>query len=224
MRLQGRAIGGKHMRISGGWADGAARRASPNINRGHQSRECIVIHYTAGYTAASAIATFANASGKSNLIKALQFMRDVVIESASVIQPGQSFSVQPFQLDASSAGQPSIFEVTFLLGKVRYQYGFAMTAQRIISEHLLVYKTAKPQRWFTRHFDADTGKDIYTYSSSLKGAKSLWESATRPNALFLSMAVQLNSAALRPTSARKAGWETISSTLAPTAQPSGLPP
>ena len=54
------------MRISGGWADGAARRASPNINRGHQSRECIVIHYTAGYTAASAIATFANASGKSS--------------------------------------------------------------------------------------------------------------------------------------------------------------
>ena len=146
----------------------------------------------------SAVIYGANAGGKSNLIKALQYMRGVVLESASVIQPGQSFSVQPFQLDASSAGQPSIFEVTFLLGKVRYQYGFAMTAQRIISEHLLVYKTAKPQRWFTRHFDADTGKDIYTYSSSLKGAKSLWESATRPNALFLSMAVQLNSAALRP--------------------------
>ena len=68
----------------------------------------------------SAVIYGANASGKSNLIKALQFMRDVVIESASVIQPGQSFSVQPFQLDASSAGQPSIFEVTFLLGKVRY--------------------------------------------------------------------------------------------------------
>jgi len=39
---------------------------------------------------------------------------------------------------------------------------------------------------------------MYEYGPGLKGAKSLWEGATRPNALFLSMAVQLNSEALRP--------------------------
>lgn len=140
----------------------------------------------------------ANASGKSNLIRALQYMRGVVTESATVIQPGQSFAVQPFRLDADSAHQPSAFEVTFLLDGVRYQYGFAMTAQRIISEHLLVYKAFKPQRWFDRHFDNETGKDVYDFGSGLKGPKNLWEGATRPNALFLSMAAQLNSEALRP--------------------------
>lgn len=146
----------------------------------------------------SAVIYGANASGKSNLIKALQYMRGVVIESATAIQPGQSFAVQTFRLDADSANQPSEFEVTFLLAGVRYQYGFAMTAQRIVSEHLLVYKAFKPQRWFARHFDVDTGKDIYDFSPGLKGPKNLWEGATRPNALFLSMAVQLNSDALRP--------------------------
>lgn len=140
----------------------------------------------------------ANASGKSNLIKALQYMRGVVLESATVIQPGQTFGVQPFRLDARSASQPTEFEITFILEGVRYQYGFSMTPQRIVSEHLLVYKAFKPQRWFARRFDAQTGKDVYDFSSSLKGAKSLWESATRPNALFLSMAVQLNSEDLRP--------------------------
>lgn len=54
------------MRISGGWADGAERKPSPNINSGHQSRECIVLHYTAGYSAASAIATFATPTGKAS--------------------------------------------------------------------------------------------------------------------------------------------------------------
>lgn len=139
----------------------------------------------------------ANASGKSNLIKALQYMRGVVAESA-VIQPGQTFSVQPFRLDDKSASEPTEFEITFLLEGVRYQYGFSLTSQRVVSEHLLVYKAFKPQRWFERHFDADAGKDVYEFGPGLKGPKNLWEGATRANALFLSMAVQLNSEALRP--------------------------
>lgn len=146
----------------------------------------------------SAVVYGANASGKSNLIKALQFMRGVVLESAN-LQPGQTFGrLQPFRLDATSGSLPSEFEVTFILNGVRYQYGFAMNAQRIVSEQLLVYKAFKPQRWFERHFDAESGKDVYEFGSSLKGAKNLWEGATRPNALFLSVAVQLNSEALRP--------------------------
>ena len=140
----------------------------------------------------------ANASGKSNLIKALQYMRGVVAESATVIQPGQTFAVQPFRLDAQSAKEPTAFEVTFIIDGVRYQYGFALTPQRIVSEHLLVYKAFKPQRWYERRYDAQTGKDVYDFGPSLKGPKHLWEGATRPNALFLSMAVQLNSEALRP--------------------------
>ena len=146
----------------------------------------------------SAVVYGANAGGKSNLIKAIQYMRGVVLESATIIQPGQTFAVQPFRLDNRSASQPTEFEVTFILDDVRYQYGFAMTPQRIVSEHLLVYKAFKPQRWFERNFDAKSGQDVYEFGPGLKGAKSLWEGATRPNALFLSMAVQLNSDALRP--------------------------
>lgn len=146
----------------------------------------------------SAVVYGANASGKSNLIKALQYMRGVVLESAS-LPPGQTFDrLQPFRLDATSAHLPTEFEVTFILDGVRYQYGFAMNAQRIVSEQLLVYKAFKPQRWFERHVDAASGKDVYEFGPGLKGAKHLWEGATRPNALFLSMAVQLNSEALRP--------------------------
>lgn len=146
----------------------------------------------------SAVVYGANAGGKSNLIKALQFMRGVVLESAAIIQPNQSFAVQPFRLDERSSSQPTEFEVTFSVDGVRYQYGFALTSQRIVSEHLLVYKAFKPQRWFERHFNAASGQDEYNFGSGLKGAKNLWEGATRPNALFLSMAVQLNSEALRP--------------------------
>lgn len=146
----------------------------------------------------SAVIYGANASGKSNLIKALQYMRGVVAESATVIQPGQTYGVQPFRLDANSKEQPTEFEATFLVDAVRYQYGFSMTSERIVSEHLLVYKAFKPQRWFERRYDTDNGKDVYEFGAGLKGAKIVWEGATRSNALFLSTAVQLNSDALRP--------------------------
>ncbi|MDR1462687.1 MAG: ATP-binding protein [Azoarcus sp.] len=139
----------------------------------------------------------ANASGKSNLIKALQHIRGIVLESAALPRE-QAFVVQPFRLDAESDKQPTDVEITFILNGIRYQYGFAMTQQRIVSEHLLVYKAFKPQRWFERHFDEARGKDIYDFGPGLKGAKNVWEGATRSNALFLSTAVQLNSEALRP--------------------------
>ncbi|MCE1274307.1 MAG: ATP-binding protein, partial [Chlorobiales bacterium] len=140
----------------------------------------------------------ANASGKSNLIKALQYMRGVVVESATMIQPGQTYAVQPFMLDLLSEKEPTEFEVTFVLDQVRYQYGFSMTSKRIVSEYLLVYKAFKPQQWFVRHYDPAQDKDVYNFGTGLKGPKTLWEKATRPNALFLSMAVQLNSEDLRP--------------------------
>ena len=140
----------------------------------------------------------ANAGGKSNLIKALQYMRAVVAESASVMQPDQTFNIQPFRLDALSVAQPTEFDVSFVLDGVRHQYGFELTAQRVTREYLLVYKAFKPQQWFERNYDAASGKDVYDFGVGLKGPKSVWEGATRPNALFLSMAVQLNSEQLKP--------------------------
>lgn len=139
-----------------------------------------------------------NAGGKSNLIKALQYMRSVVAESGSVMQPGQTFSVQSFKLDTESSNQPTEFEITFILDGTRHQYAFSLNSQRIVQEYLLVYKAFKPQQWFARHYDAKTDRDHYEFGVGLKGQKSVWESATRPNSLFLSMAVQLNSEQLRP--------------------------
>ena len=139
-----------------------------------------------------------NAGGKSNLIKALQFMRAVVAESASVMQPGQAFHTQSFRFEATSVAQPTEFDVSFVLDGIRDQFGFALTAQRITREYLLVYKAFKPQLWFERYFDEESGKDLYDFGTGLKGPKSVWEGATRPNALFLSMAVQLNSEQLQP--------------------------
>lgn len=146
----------------------------------------------------SAVLYGANASGKSNLINALIFMRALVAESATVIQLGQTFNLQPFRLDTKTITEPSEFEITFFEEDIRYQYGFKLTAERIHEEWLLVYKTSKPQHWFARRYDKETDGDVYEFGSHLTGQRKLWQESTRPNALFLSTAVHLNSEQLRP--------------------------
>jgi hypothetical protein len=148
----------------------------------------------------SAVIYGANASGKSNVLRALQFMQMMVRNSAVGMHPGQPTNAQPFRLDPASLSAPTEFEVTVLLDGVRYQYGFSLNAERVLHEHLLVYKAFKPQRWFERNYNPETKTEAFEFGDSLKGAKATWEAATRPNSLFLSMAVQLNSKQLRPLS------------------------
>jgi uncharacterized protein len=145
----------------------------------------------------SAVIYGANASGKSNLLRAMQLMRGVVLESV-LLKPEQPFNVAPFRLDEKLKNEPTLFEVTLVIDGMRYQYGFEFTPSRIISEWLLVYQTRKPQRWIDRRYDPQTGKETFEFSPSLAGQKRAWQEATRPNALFLSTAVQLNSEQLMP--------------------------
>ena len=148
----------------------------------------------------SAILYGANASGKSNLISALVFMRNMVTLSATTISEGQKLNVSPFRFDTETLNLPAEFEVIFIENNIRYQYGFSLNAHRVVKEWLFANVGSKAQCWFERAYDTDQNKDIYKFGSHLTGGKqrNLWRDSTRGNALFLSTAVHLNSEQLRP--------------------------
>ncbi|MBF0187556.1 MAG: ATP-binding protein [Magnetococcales bacterium] len=140
----------------------------------------------------------ANASGKSNLIRAIKFVQEFVLNSAKG-QEGDPIPITPFRLSARSANAPSVFELTFVQNGVRYQYGFAATRERVQHEWLLAYPKGRAQRWFERYFDPMSGEEEWhLHRSFLSSARNTWRDMTRSNALFLSTAVQLNSEELRP--------------------------
>ena len=142
-----------------------------------------------------------NGSGKTNLVYALRTMREIVLRSAKDSQQGDLLPVAPFLFDRSSRSKPSEFEVTFIRDGIRYQYGFATTAERVTEEWLLAFPKGRPQRWIDRKYDRKTQLDEWGAMAKLEGSKSeraLWRRATRSNALFLSTAVQLNNEQLRP--------------------------
>jgi hypothetical protein len=139
-----------------------------------------------------------NASGKSNFLLAMQAMKQVVLESAVSLQRGDELPVTPFRLSPETRQAPSEFEVSFIVNQVRYQYGFAATAERIHEEWLLAYPKGRVQRWFGRAWNEQQKCYDWELGTNLTGEKQLWQKSTRDNALFLSTAVQLNSEQLQP--------------------------
>ena len=140
-----------------------------------------------------------NASGKSTLIQALQFVENQVLNSQKESQAGDAIDVQPFKLTAASRAAVSEFEVTFVEQGVRYQYGFCCNRERFTEEWLFAYPLGRAQKWFHRVFDAEAGEDKYQFSTSFLGGRQRqsWAALTRPNALFFSTAMQLNNEQLK---------------------------
>ena len=127
----------------------------------------------------------ANASGKSNLVKALNFMRWFVLNSSSHTQITDEINVDRFRLSTETENKPSSFEVVFLLKSKIYRYGFELTKSRIVSEWLYYTPNKKEYKYFSRDM-----QNISVLKRFSEG--KLLESKTRANALFVSVAAQFN--------------------------------
>ena len=138
-----------------------------------------------------------NAAGKTNLIRALQFMQKRVVDSASTA-PTTLYPYSPFKFSALMRNAPSEFQVTFVENGIRYEYGFEMGPERIQKEWLIAYVNPRGRELFVRNYNEEEQKYDWKFSSYLKGRRSVWSEVTGPNALFLSTAVQLNSEQLLP--------------------------
>ena len=133
----------------------------------------------------------ANASGKSNMLQAVAFMRHFVLKSAEG-QAGDKIEVESFRLDQEFASQPSSFEVHFIHDEVRYQYGFSADKQRVRGEWLLAYPFGKPQRWFERSWNDEAEKMEWEFGPNFKGDRIKLSEMTRENTLYLSLGVKFN--------------------------------
>ncbi len=130
----------------------------------------------------------ANASGKSNVLSALVFMRSVILNSYTHVLPTGGVSRFPFKLDKHSSRQASRFDCDVMVDGVRYHYGFKCNDEKILEEWLYAYPKGSRQVWFHRGSDE---KENY-FGKFLKGKNRTIEALTRPNSLFLSAAAQTN--------------------------------
>lgn len=169
--------------------------------REHRQRNLVSTSQDIGQLLRSAAIYGPNAAGKSNLLKALATVQQLVWHSATQVQEGDRLNVSPFLLSVAAAQQPSEFELVFIADNVRYHYGCAVGPQRVFQEWLTAYPHGRAQRWFERDYQTDTDDYRWWFGPNFKGDRAerrVWQDFTRTNALFLSTAVQLNNFQLRP--------------------------
>lgn len=137
----------------------------------------------------------ANASGKSNLVRALMTMRRLVLNSVSP-RPDNMPLVETFAFDAATAGRPAYFQAVFFTQGKRYRYGFEISADTVHSEWL--YHTAQREtRLFVRE-----GQTFDVSTAWKREAPILLQEKTRPDALLISVLAQFNS----PIATRISRW------------------
>jgi AAA15 family ATPase/GTPase len=132
----------------------------------------------------SAVIYGANASGKSNLIFALNFMRFFAINSFKEYQVDEEIGMDGFLLSDETKSKPSFLEIVFLIDNVTYRYGFEFDKKKVSKEWLYHIPKAKEEKIYFRegsNFDVDNFPE---------GQGK--ESNARDNCLFLSVLSQLN--------------------------------
>ena len=111
---------------------------------------------------------------------------------------GQVFQLPytPFIFSKTTLNAPTTFNIIIAIDGVQYEYGFVMDKDKIYAEWLY----AGSKTMFTRELENPASTEFkYEFpGTNLTGQKKIWEKSTRPDSLFLSTAVGLNSSQLKP--------------------------
>ena len=129
-----------------------------------------------------------NASGKSNFLDAMGFMKATVLNSfrdALVDNSDKKFPLAKFALNSKTEKESSFFEISFIQNKTKYRYGFEIDYNQIVAEWLY-HTTSKEVYLFKREY-----QKIEVNKSAFKEGIGKEESA-KSNVLFLTLVAQLN--------------------------------
>jgi AAA15 family ATPase/GTPase len=131
-----------------------------------------------------------NASGKSNLLKALEVVSLIAAREPSTRDI--PLPVSPFRFDAELADKPSLLELHFIQAGLRYQFNLAVTSERIVGEKLLAFPKGRESLLYERQHTSQG--DTYRFGSlittTLKNELlETWEKLTPPRLLFIAQAV-----------------------------------
>jgi AAA15 family ATPase/GTPase len=132
----------------------------------------------------------ANASGKSNIIKAIQFCCSMVLNS-HLHNENTVFNFSPFKFDDYSKKESSFF-IRFVINNIEYEYSFSLNRSEITTEELYYYPNGRRAKIFTRNEKAGKEKNkIYSFSYAIPKPMDVAENTSRKT-LYVSRASQLD--------------------------------
>ena len=135
----------------------------------------------------TAIMFGANASGKSNFVKAIDLGKRLVLEGTPI---GSPMEYHPFRLHAENKKKDTTFIYVILCNNKKYEYGFSYNAERVSREWLKQITKKTEYTIFERNINEENPFDIsYLLRLNKKEAEkqflTVFAKATPARSLFL---------------------------------------
>ncbi|MGN6340538.1 MAG: AAA family ATPase [Ginsengibacter sp.] len=111
-----------------------------------------------------------NASGKTTVLKSLEFLRGIVLDPAE--KKTDKLDFNPFLFDNKTKNENSVFSIDFIQNKVRYSYEVELNTKHIAREELNFYNPNKANI-FSRTTDYQKQLSTITYGSKIKKDKTI---------------------------------------------------
>ena len=133
----------------------------------------------------------ANASGKSNIIKAMRFCNALVFES-HLHNENTRYNFKRFKFDGWT-NKPSTYFIKFVLKDTEYDYSFSLIKDEILTESLYYYPRGRRAKIFERdERKGKSKKNIYSFGQSvIKRPMDIAEN-TSAKTLYISRASQMD--------------------------------
>ena len=111
----------------------------------------------------------ANASGKTNILNAIEFFKMLVLRMPK--DRTEKTGVVPFMLDDTSRNEKTKMSMVFYINQSKYILSFELDAKHIYSETLIVYDSIRPTKLYNRSYDVTTDSSTIDFGVNLKMTK-----------------------------------------------------
>ena len=118
----------------------------------------------------------ANASGKTTVLKALDFLRKLVVEPKS--KKTERLDFEPYLFDPDTPKQPTVLSIEFIRNEVRYAYRVEFTQEAVVAEELYAYYTSNKARIYQRTTDLERQFVEIKFGSKMTKSKAVKQSLT----------------------------------------------
>jgi uncharacterized protein len=141
----------------------------------------------------SSVVYGANASGKSNVLKAFQSL-GFLIKHSFEFMPGKAIDTyDPFKLDVNTQHKAVFFEIEFIAkNNIQYVFSLSFTQHQIEKEELCFFPKGQRSTIYKR------SQSLFKFGDYYKGERKSIQKQLLPNQLFLSKAVMNNVELLLP--------------------------
>lgn len=111
----------------------------------------------------------ANASGKSNILNAVEFFKTLVLRMPK--DRNETTGVVPFLLDDTSRNEKTRMSMTFYIEQTKYILSFELDKKHIYAETLMVYESTRPTKLYCRTYNKETDSSVIEFGVNLKMSK-----------------------------------------------------